>query len=345
MPFLATARRDLLERFQDRPSVVEFCGSHIRELLPASLLRCPVWYIRLDDTWVDRFEHMIDGVASSVIGATDEPWSSARYLEIRSSAPRARSPDDAQIRFLEGNLYRTTSDAYEAGCVLVVFECDSHLCLTSYPADWLLGSGLLPEATDALSHFTPGFLQAQVRALQDGFQEKSSAWPSTLAVHCLLDNDEASKVAAARARLEALEKGTLAADAPQAVNCHRVDDGAVGLLQTIVNYVPRELRDEEGLWIRLTLPHEMYSNMAKNPTVARVRLLKATEHRPSKIALVITSGRHWPIIGLPATASAASRRRLEYVVRGRRRSRTHRLHQLVLRREGLRSRLGRAHRR
>ena len=256
--------------FGDDAALAQLSDNRLATWLPDSLRSWPVWYVRLPESWAADVPALASAPAlDCYVGESEDPWYVAQYVALSSGAPvSADERPSRQVRVMDIELRRSLCGSTASNAVLVLIECGTTLHVTGFPLDEALL--LCLQAGDAASCRSPTFgqtaaaLQARVREIEAGHHAPQNPDCLTLPVLHYMSDEEVRK----QEENDRFHEKLLAELPP--VASHLVGPAAVGLLHTIVDFVPAGFDAGRGLWIRLTVPDEMFAAMLGQPPSANV---------------------------------------------------------------------------
>jgi hypothetical protein len=303
-PVLQKVRQSLIDHFGDTAAMAELSDGAPQAWLPEVLRPWPVWYLRLPQTWAADIPSLAASPSLSLYTQqSPDPWCMAQWVALRSSLPP--STDEGFGRYLrfmdqavDGKLDRVSGST----AVLVLIECEERLYVTGFPLgeafaiDW--SCHINGSSSCVTFDRTVATLQAQVRDAEAGLNEPFGPDCLTLPVLHFSSKEKAIRARQEKARVNAPRFP----ETPSVLNYQTVS-GAVGLLHTIVDYVPPELDADRQLWLKLTVPSEMFVSMQEQAPLVHVRHLPPTATSAALIAITVCSGPYLFIAYAPAQDS------------------------------------------
>ena len=230
-------------------------------------------------------------MSTYIARADEDPWYIAQYIAIYADPLTGQEPFARRhIRVPEGAVRRSVDCWTTSQAVLVLLECAETLYCTAYPLDEVLvislqvGDGA--SSRRATFDMTAAAIQGRVREREDMPAVPQTPDILTPSVLRLMTDEEQRAEEAQVADYQRL------LDRLPSVSTAVVGAGAIGLLHTIVDYVPDELGANHELWLRMTVPSEMYSKLLDTAPTVHVQRLLATDRSPATIAVTVSAGEY-----------------------------------------------------
>jgi len=296
-PDLRLLRDALLAQTNAAPVLLEVAGSRLPLFLPEALRACPVWFIRLGD----EHKEMVPYFASQFVlhktleWSAEPPWNCSPWLTVGAPDrfPDTRSP---RLEVPAAELHRTLSAGRDCGAFIAIYECGQRLTIAAYPIDDYLMEELRHSVTyvnddsEAPSCWPSGGHQLGIRYIEDDGPEPAPENIVRPWVLQHLSDDEMRRRKDEQAAAAPMIGGKPLAREPKVTFQWR-RNAAVGLLPTIVNYVPDGVRGDERTWVRLTVSAEAFEMLASTRPQFEVRRIEALDGSDDVIVLVTRVGR------------------------------------------------------
>jgi hypothetical protein len=283
------------EQAPEMTSLYCFTGADVPALLPASLGKYPVWYIRLQDNMAHAIPELLQSTLGSHPGYTDNPWVRASYLQIAGHSfiandGKTESPDEflrLGVEFLADSVNRDIHLAAEKGCVLVIYECAGRLTLTGYPLDDYIV--LYLQACEASTFFKPvrmepwSELQSRTRAVEETGKDPQAWGVVSVRISDVFSFDKNAPENLSR---EAFEPRGLSAKQPGVDRCW-MNSAGVGRLGQVMAYVPTQLQQDRQVWLRSTVSHAFFQLLSNNEGQAWVERVSLADEEGEAFVVVV----------------------------------------------------------
>lgn len=296
------------EQAPETPALYCFKGADVPALIPASLGKYPVWYIRLQDNMERAISALLQSTLGGYAGYTDNPWERASYMQIASQAftandGKTQSPDAFLRKGLEFRADWVNDDIHLAakkGCVLVIYECAGRLTLTGYALD---EDALLHlQASEASTSFNPArmepwsALQARTRAVEET-GEDPQAWGGVSVRILDVFNFDQSAPEDAPPAAPLAKTGRPSAQAPGVSACW-MESAGVGRLGKVMAYVPPELLQDRRIWLRNTVTPELFQSLQDNKCQHWVERVKLADEEGDAFVVIVRSDVQFALIAM-----------------------------------------------
>jgi hypothetical protein len=299
-PELDRLRQPLIAEFGGRAAMLSCSGLLLAPLLPRRLQACPVWYIRLPEAWRDEVPGFAVGMGldAYLCRSHDDPWYIGQWLIV--SGPSRSWDDTPRLEILDDDVRGSLQEGFHTGGVIAIFECAGLLTFVAYPIDELfiacLSAGDTASSRHPLFDLTLGELQAHTRELEDGRAPVPPATILTLPVRGLLTEEQSRQHQEQQAALQRMRDGTCR-DEPGPgrpfVRYAMAEQAAVGLLPTILNYLPSEFDHGARTWLRITVTDDVFAQLgAALPSMEVIRLPAENEGRDDYVVRALV-GNTW----------------------------------------------------
>ncbi|TAM43863.1 MAG: hypothetical protein EPN61_07660 [Burkholderiaceae bacterium] len=288
----------------DRASLYHVQASDLPELLPPSLVSYPVWYIRLPAHMRHAIAELAQSELGSYVGYTDNPWTRASYIYVAcgrfdvygGAAERLGAIPAAALELCADYVNPDIHVAAQKGCVIVIYECSGVLTLAGYPVtDETLTYLSIGETSTSFNprRMVPwSELQARARAIEDTGVDPEAPDNGAVRIENVFDFRPESAADTARAAARLVQ---LSPKAPGASG-HWMDSAGVGRLHKVVAFVPSELEQDQRIWMRITVNHELFELLQKQDGRAWVERLALVDCQGEAFVIFVRSGAEMALV-------------------------------------------------